>query len=81
MEDKEHRKARSRPPSRERFDALPADLVAECREISREIDREKEAVRESKVIAAKLRIEDDYYNSDNVLRIVASRLLSESECD
>ena len=71
-------KERNRPSSADRLKDLPADLVAECRQISREVGEEREAVREAKVIAAKIRMETDYYDSDNVLRIVASRMLDES---
>jgi hypothetical protein len=67
--------------SRGSIDSLPPDLAAECREISREISQEKETVREAKIIAARIRMETGYYNSDNVLRIVASRLLDESQKD
>ena len=72
---------RPRPASRDGLKRLPADLVAECRQITREISDDKDEIREAKVIAAKIRIETDYYNSDNVLRIVASRLLDEYEGD
>ena len=57
-----------RPASRDRLRDLPAELVAECRRISEEIGGEREAVREDKIMAARIRIETDYYNSDNVLR-------------
>jgi hypothetical protein len=70
-----------RPGSRDRLDTLPADLAAECRRISREIREEREEIREAKVIAAKIRIDTDYYTSNDVLRIVASRLLDERETD
>lgn len=72
------RKETTRSASRDRLKQLPADLVAECRQISKEISEEREDLREARIIAAKIRIETDYYNSDNVLRIVASRLLDES---
>ena len=68
----------NRPASRDRLRDLPAELVAECRRISEEIGGEREAVREDKIMAARIRIETDYYNSDNVLRIVASRLIEEN---
>jgi hypothetical protein len=74
-----HSEEKNRPVSTDRLKKLPADLVAECRQISKEISDDKDAVREAKVIAAKIRIESDYYTSDNVLRIVASRLLDEAE--
>ena len=74
----EHSKEKNKPAYRDRLKQLPAGLVAECREISKEISEEKEAVRDDKIVAAKIRIETDYYNSDNMLRIVASRLLDES---
>jgi len=67
-----------RPASRDRLSQLPAELVAECRRISKEIGDEREKVREDKIMAARIRIETDYYNTDNVLRIVASRLLEEN---
>lgn len=74
-------KERTKPASGDRLKDLPADIVAECRQISGEIGQEKEAVREAKVIAAKIRIETDYYDSDNVLRIVASRMIDENQAD
>ena|GEM_PF-2045031 len=78
MGETDRSKERNRPDLKDRFRGIPADVAQECREISSEIRLEQHAVREDKVIAAKFRIENDYYNSDNVLRIVASRLLSES---
>lgn len=74
-------KERPRPASKDRLKKLPADLVAECRQISKEIGDEKDEIREAKVIAAKIRLETDHYNSNDVLRIVASRLLEENEPD
>lgn len=68
----------NRPASRNRLGQLPPELVAECRRISKEIGDEREKVREDKIMAARIRIETDYYNTDNVLRIVASRLLEEN---
>jgi hypothetical protein len=73
------KKETPRPASKDRLKQLPPEVVAECRQISEDIRGEKEDIREAKIIAAKIRIETDYYNSDNVLRIVASRLLDESE--
>ena len=75
----ENSREKRRPVSKDRLEKLPADLVAECRRMSKEISEAKETVREAKIIAAKIRIDTDYYNSDNVLRIVASRLLDEGE--
>lgn len=69
----------SRPASRDRLRELPAELAAECRRISEEIYGEKETIREDKIMAARIRIETDYYNTDNVLRIVASRLIEENQ--
>jgi hypothetical protein len=74
-----HDEKKSRRASSDRLKRIPADLVAECRQISEEISDQQNTIRETKVIAAKIRIESDYYNSDNVLRIVASRLLDEAE--
>jgi len=74
-------KGNDRPSSRDRLKNLPADLVAECRQISMEISEQADDIRETKVIAAKIRIETDYYDSDNVLRIVASRMLDEGAAD
>ncbi len=70
---------KNRPSSGDGLRSIPADLVAECRQISREVGEEKEAVRDAKIIAARIRIETDYYDTDNVLRIVASRMLDEGE--
>jgi hypothetical protein len=72
-------KENTRPSSMDGLKRLPADLVAECRQISREIRQGKDKIRDTKVIAARIRIETDYYDSDNVLRIVASRMLDEGE--
>lgn len=75
----EHSHKKNRQASGDRLKRIPADLVADCRQISQEISDQQNTVRESKVIAAKIRIESEYYTSDNVLRIVASRLLDEAE--
>jgi hypothetical protein len=77
----EKSKERNRPSPADRLKDLPADLAAECRRISREVGEEREEVREAKVIAAKIRMDTNYYDSDNVLRIVASRMLDESQGD
>ncbi len=69
---------RTRPAVRDKLEKLPAELAAECQAISEEIRKERDEVREAKIIAARIRIDSDYYDSDNVLRIVASRLLDES---
>jgi len=74
-------KENNRPSSGDRLKNLPAELVAECRQISREIREQADDVRETKIIAAKIRIETDYYDSDNVLRIVASRMIDEGAAD
>ena len=75
------KKETARPANRDRLKQLSPEVLAECRQISKDIREEREDIREAKIIAARIRIETDYYNSDNVLRIVASRLLDESDHD
>jgi len=59
--------------------SLPTSMVAGCKEIADEIRGQNESVRYDKVLVARMRISDGYYNSSDVLRVIASRLLEEGD--
>ena len=58
-------------------DTLSEDLRGRCREIASEIHERTEAVRDEKILAARVRICSGYYDSEDVLHVIADRLLSE----
>jgi hypothetical protein len=57
---------------------LPQEILNRCSEIAGEIRRQNLAVRDKKIMAARIRITSGYYDSDDILDIIASRMLSES---
>ena len=63
----------------ERINSLPPDILSQCEQIAREISLERTSVRENKILAARMRISSGYYNSEDVIRIIASRLLAEGD--
>jgi hypothetical protein len=56
---------------------LPESLRACCKQIAREITEHCEAVRDERVLAARVRICSGYYDSEEVLHLIADRLISE----
>ncbi len=56
---------------------LPEDLRGRCRQIAQEIHEHCGAVRDDKILAARVRICSGYYDSEDVLHVIADRLLSE----
>jgi hypothetical protein len=56
---------------------LPEGLRGRCRQIAREIHENSETVRDEKILAARVRICSGYYDSEDVLHVIADRLLSE----
>jgi hypothetical protein len=58
---------------------LPEELENRCCRIAREIRDRNVSLRDDKILAARLRICSGYYDSEHVLKIVASRLLSEGD--
>jgi hypothetical protein len=59
--------------------SLPEGLKNRCREIAREIHEYCGGVRDEKILAARVRICSGYYDSEEVLHIIADRLLSEGQ--
>jgi hypothetical protein len=59
--------------------SLPEGLQGRCREIAREIEECCGAVRDGKILAARVRICSGYYDSEEVLHIIADRLLAEGQ--
>ena len=47
-------KETARPATKDRLKRLPPELMAECRQISKDIREEREDIREAKIIAAGL---------------------------
>jgi hypothetical protein len=64
-------------PQKQRLDDLPAEVIADCRQISRAISKRNQSVRDEKILAARMRLSSGYYDSHHVLRVIASRLLTE----
>jgi hypothetical protein len=60
-------------------DRLSEDLQNRCKQIAREINDRCGAVRDEKILAARVRICSGYYDSDEVLRVIADHLLSEGQ--
>ncbi len=58
---------------------LPTSMTAGCKEIAEEIRGQNESIRYDKVLVARTRISDGYYNSSHVVRVIASRLLEEGD--
>lgn len=58
---------------------LPEGLQGRCREIAQEIHEYCGVVRDDKILAARVRICSGYYDSEEVLHIIADRLLSEGQ--
>jgi hypothetical protein len=56
---------------------LPAEVASRCKQIGEEIRAQNEEIRDRKVFAARIRICSGYYESERVVRSIASRLLSE----
>ncbi len=57
--------------------ALPEDLRNRCKQIAQEIHERRCAVRDDKILTARVRICSGYYDSEEVLHVIADRLLSE----
>ena len=57
--------------------SLSKDLQGRCSRIAREIQDRGEAVRDDKILTARVRICSGYYDSEDVLHTIADRLLSE----
>ena len=56
---------------------LPEDLQGRCRQIAQEIHEHCGVIRDDKILAARVRICSGYYDSEEVLHVIAERLLSE----
>lgn len=59
--------------------SLSEDLQGRCSRIAREIHEQGEVVRNDKILTARVRICSGYYDSEDVLRTIAERLLSEGQ--
>jgi len=56
---------------------IPASITAAFKEIAAGVLRENTGLRYDKILAARTRIANGYYDSDHVLRTVVSRLLED----
>jgi hypothetical protein len=54
---------------------ISSEIAAECRRIAREIENQQNELREDKILAAKMRLSNGYYESDLVIRSMSSSLL------
>ena len=72
MTTREGKDTRGRSP-------LPEGIKERCQEIAQEIHEHCGAVRDDKILAARVRICSGYYDSEEVLHIIADRLLSEGQ--
>jgi hypothetical protein len=68
----------NRGEARPNLDDLPPEVADECRQIAREIGEQGQVIRDKKVLVARIRICSGFYDSDRVLDLIASRVLSES---
>ena len=66
---------------KERLDALPAELVEQCKRIAKDVRVQNENVRDDKILTARVRMCSGYYDSEHVLCIIATRLLSEGTAE
>jgi uncharacterized protein with HEPN domain len=60
-------------------EGLPARIAAECSGIAEDIRDQNDSIRYDKIVAARARMANGYYNSGHVVRAIASRLLSEGQ--
>ena len=67
----------NREKHKERLDTLPTDLAAQCKRIAGDLRAQNEHVRDDKVLTARVRVCSGYYDSEQVLRMIAALLLSE----
>jgi hypothetical protein len=58
---------------------LPEGIQDRCKQIAQEIRTHNGTVRDDKILTARVRICSGYYDSDEVLRTIAARLLSEGQ--
>lgn len=56
---------------------LPVTIKAACKEVAAGVIRERAGLRYDKIVAARTRIANGYYNSDHVVRTVAARLIED----
>jgi hypothetical protein len=56
---------------------LPEELRVRCSRMAKEIREQNLIIRDDKVLGARMRICSGYYDSEHVLGVIASRLLSE----
>jgi hypothetical protein len=61
----------------DRPSSLPDSLRGPCRQIAQEITEDSAVVRDEKILTARVRICSGYYDSEEVLRVIADRVLSE----
>ena len=67
----------NREKHRDQLDTLPTGLVTQCKHIADGLRTQNEDVRDDKILTARVRMCSGYYDSENVLRMIAARLLSE----
>ncbi len=54
---------------------ISSEIAAECRRIAREIENQQNELREDKILAARMRLSNGYYESDLVIRSMTNSLL------
>lgn len=60
-------------------EGLPARISAECTGIAEDIRDQNQSIRYDKIVAARARMSNGYYNSGHVVRVIAARLLHEGQ--
>jgi hypothetical protein len=68
----------NREKHKRRLQALPSDLAAKCRHIAEDLRNHNTNIRDEKILTARVRMCSGFYDSDDAIRLIATRLISES---
>ena len=60
-------------------EGLPTRIASECSGIAEDIRDQNDSIRYDKIVAARTRMSNGYYNEGHVVRAIASRLLNEGQ--
>jgi hypothetical protein len=68
-----------RPAGNRTKDGLSPKLADECATIAKDIKDQADSLRYDKIVAARARMSNGYYNSGHVVHAIASRLLDQDQ--
>lgn len=54
---------------------LPTEILSQCKDMAEEIRTHNNSARDSKILAARIRMCSGFYDSERVINKIASRLL------